>query len=115
MLDGRAEDLRSLDLRNAKSIDPRKVREEVHHKFDLVIFLGIIKLVNMCSIDSGYISIETDLARAYEDRLVEMNIMRERIKSLETDLLSANRKIIVLQESEFRLETELSSSRDIES
>jgi hypothetical protein len=69
----------------------------------------------MCSIDSGYISIETDLARAYEDRLVEMNIMRERIKSLETDLLSANRKIIVLQESEFRLETELSSSRDIES
>ena len=67
----------------------------------------------MCSIDSGYISIEPDLARAYDDRLVEMNIMSERIKSLETDLLSANRKIIVLQESEFRLETELYGDPDL--
>jgi len=69
--------------------------------------------VNMCSLDSGYISVETDLARAYDDRLVEMNIMSERIKSLETDLLSANRKIIVLQESEFRLETELYGDPDL--
>ena len=67
----------------------------------------------MCSLDSGYISVETDLARAYDDRLVEMNIMSERIKSLETDLLSANRKIIVLQESEFRLETELYGDPDL--
>jgi|MEHZ01.6.fsa_nt_MEHZ011672055.1_1 hypothetical protein len=67
----------------------------------------------MCSIDAGYISIEADIARAYDDRLVEINIMRERIKSLENDLLSANRKIIVLQESEFRLETELYGDPDI--